>query len=91
MRAGFVVFSVALVLGAMVARNVWKTAWQWDPQQVSSFVIWGLYGVMVQLRHTGWHGRRYALLTMAGFVLVIGSMVALNVIPGATRHGGNYQ
>jgi len=90
-RAGFVVFSVALVLGAMVARHVWKTAWQWDPQQVSSLVIWGLYGVMVQLRHTGWHGRRYALLTMVGFVLVIGSMVTLNVIPGATRHGGNYQ
>jgi len=90
-RAGFVVFTVALVLGAMVARHVWKTAWEWDPQQISSLVIWILYGVMVQLRHTGWHGRRYALLTIAGFVLVIGSMVTLNVIPGATRHGGTFQ
>ena len=90
-RAGFVVFTVALVLGAMVARHVWKTAWEWDPQQVSSLVIWSLYGAMVQLRHTGWHGRRYAFLTIAGFVLVIGSMVTLNVIPGATRHGGSFQ
>jgi len=90
-RAGFVVFSVALVLGSLVARHVWKAAWEWDPQQVSSLVVWGLYGAMVQLRHTGWHGRRYASLTIFGFVLVIGSMVALNVIPGATRHGGNFQ
>jgi ABC-type transport system involved in cytochrome c biogenesis permease subunit len=90
-RAGFVVFTVALLLGTVVASHVWKKAWQWDPQQVSSLVVWGLYGAMVQLRHTGWHGRRYASLTIVGFVLVIGSMVALNVIPGATRHGGNFQ
>jgi len=90
-RAGFVVFSVALVLGTLVARHVWKAAWEWDPQQVSSLVVWGLYGALVQLRHTGWHGRRYASLTIFGFVLVIGSMVALNVIPGATRHGGSFQ
>jgi len=90
-RAGFVVFTVALVLGAFMAHTVWKAAWEWDPQQVSSLVIWGLYGTMVQLRHTGWHGRRYAALTIVGFVLVIGSMVTLNVIPGATRHGGSFQ
>ncbi|HVP67455.1 MAG TPA: cytochrome c biogenesis protein CcsA [Anaeromyxobacteraceae bacterium] len=90
-RAGFVVFTVALVLGAFMAHAVWKSAWEWDPQQVSSLVIWGLYGTMVQLRHTGWHGRRYAALTIVGFLLVIGSMVTLNVIPGATRHGGTYQ
>jgi HemX protein len=90
-RAGFVVFSVALVTGALVAKGVWKSAWEWDPQQISSLVVWLLYGLMVQAHHRGWHGRRYALLTLVGFVLVIGSMVALSAIPGATRHGGNYQ
>ena len=90
-RAGFVVFTVALVTGTIIAKGVWKSAWSWDPQQISSLVIWLLYGGLVQLRHTGWHGRRYALLTIAGFALVIGSMVALDVIPEATRHGGDYQ
>jgi ABC-type uncharacterized transport system permease subunit len=90
-RAGFLVFSVALVTGALVAKGVWKSAWSWDPQQVSSLVVWLLYGGLVQLHHTGWRGRRYAWITVAGFLLVIGSMVILGSIPGATRHGGTYQ
>jgi ABC-type transport system involved in cytochrome c biogenesis permease subunit len=90
-RLGFVVFTVALVAGAVTANAVWKSAWSWDPQQVMSLVVWALYGAMVQLRHTGWHGRRYAVLTLVGFVLVISSMVTLRVVPGLTRHQGTYQ
>ena len=89
-RAGFVVYTIALVAGTIVATTVWKSAWSWDPRQVVSLLVWLLYGVMVQLRHSGWHGRRYALLTVAGFALVLGSMVTLNVVPGATRHSGDY-
>lgn len=88
---GFLVFTVALATGALVAKGVWKSAWQWDPQQVSALVVWLLYGGLAQLRHTGWRGRRYAWITVAGFLLVISSMVALGSIPGATRHGGTYQ
>jgi ABC-type transport system involved in cytochrome c biogenesis permease subunit len=74
-----------------MAKVVWKSAWQWDPQQVSSLVIWMLYLGMVQLRQTGWHGRRFALLTIVGFGLVLGSMITLNVLPtGFTRHGGDF-
>jgi ABC-type uncharacterized transport system permease subunit len=89
-RAGFVVYTVALVAGTIVATTVWKSAWSWDPRQVLSMLVWLLYGGMVQLRHSGWHGRRYALLNFPGIVLVIGSMVALGVFPGATRHTGDY-
>jgi ABC-type transport system involved in cytochrome c biogenesis permease subunit len=90
-RFGFVVFTVALLTGSGMAKVVWKSAWQWDPQQVSSLVIWLIYGAMVQLRHTGWHGRRFALLTIAAFALVVGSMTLLNVLPpGMTRHGGDF-
>jgi HemX protein len=89
-RAGFVVYTVALVAGTLTAKVVWKSAWSWDPQQVVSLVVWFLYGAMVQLRHTGWHGRRYALLTLVGFAIVLGSMVTLNELPGVTRHGGDY-
>ncbi|MFO0581811.1 MAG: cytochrome c biogenesis protein CcsA [Anaeromyxobacter sp.] len=89
-RAGFVVFSVALVAGTVTATSVWKTAWSWDPQQVVSVGVWLLYGAMVQLRHSGWHGRRYALLTLVGFAIVMSSMVTMKMIPGITRHTGNY-
>jgi ABC-type uncharacterized transport system permease subunit len=89
-RLGFVVFTVALLVGTAMAHKVWQGAWWSDPQQVRSVLIWLLYGGMVQLRHAGWHGRRYAKLTMAGFVLVIVSMVTLRAVPGATLHRGTY-
>jgi HemX protein len=89
-RAGFVFYTVALVAGTITATAVWKSAWSWDPQQVISVLVWMLYGAMVQLRHTGWHGRRYAVLTLLGFTLVLGSMVTLRTVPGVTRHAGDY-
>lgn len=89
-RAGFVVYTIALIAGTVTATAVWKSAWSWDPQQIVSLVVWILYGAMVQLRHNGWHGRRYALLTLVGFVLVLGSMVSLKAVPGITKHAGDY-
>jgi ABC-type transport system involved in cytochrome c biogenesis permease subunit len=89
-RAGFVAFTVALLLGTVNAVALWKTAWTWDPQVVSSVGIWLLYGAMVQLRHTGWHGRRYAALTVAGFLVLVAVMLTLRAVPGATRHSGSY-
>ena len=89
-RLGFVVYTVALVAGTIVANQIWKSAWSWDPKQITSVVIWLLYGLLVQLRHNGWHGRRYALLTLTGFLLVVGSMVTLKAVPGVTRHAGDY-
>jgi HemX protein len=89
-RAGFVVYTIALVAGTLTATAVWKSAWSWDPQQVVSLAVWMLYGTLVQLRHSGWHGRRYAVMTLVGFVVVLSSMVSLKLVPGATRHTGDY-
>ena len=89
-RAGFVVYTVALIAGTITANAVWKSAWSWDPQQVVSLVIWALYGALVQLRHSGWHGRRYAVVTLVGFLLVVSSIVSIRLVPGATKHTGDY-
>jgi ABC-type uncharacterized transport system permease subunit len=89
-RAGFVVYTVALIAGTVTAHAIWKDAWSWDPQQVISVGIWMLYGAMVQLRHSGWHGRRYAVMTLVGFAIVMSTMVSLRLVPGLTRHTGDY-
>lgn len=89
-RAGFIVFTVALLAGTLNAAVIWKSYWSWDPQQISSVAIWLFFGVMVQLRHRGWHGRRYALLTLLGFLVLAGAMGAVQSFPGATRHAGDY-
>jgi len=90
-RIGFLFFTVASIAGAVIARSVWKSAWSWDPQQISTLAIWALYGGMVQLRHLGWHGRRYALLTVFGFAILAGSIVTLRTVPGLTMHAGEYK
>ena len=89
-RAGFVAFTIALLAGTLNAAVVWKSAWSWDPQQVISVLIWLLYGAMVELRHQGWHGRRYAVLTLVGFLVLAGAMGTLQAFPHATRHAGDY-
>ncbi len=89
-RAGFAAFTVALIAGTLNAAVIWKSPWSWDPQQIISVLIWFLYGAMVQLRHRGWHGRRYAVLTLVGFLVVVGAMGTLQAFPHATRHAGNF-
>jgi HemX protein len=89
-RAGFAAFTVALLAGTLNAAVVWKSPWSWDPQQVISVLLWLLYGTMVQLGHRGWHGRRYAVLTVVGFVVLASAMGAVQAFPHATRHAGNF-
>ena len=90
-RAGFVVYTIALFTGALVAKKAWGSFWAADAQQIVSIGIWTLYGAMVQLRHAGIHGRRYAMLTLAGFALVLTTMIGLRQAPGLTQHQGTYQ
>jgi ABC-type transport system involved in cytochrome c biogenesis permease subunit len=89
-RSGFAVYSLALVTGALVAKNTLGSFWTWDLLQVTVLMTWLLYGAMVQLRHLGIHGRRYALLTLVGFPLVLTSFV-IGMVPHLTRHGGSFQ
>ena len=89
-RAGFVAFTIALVAGTLNAAVVWKSAWSWDPQQIVSVGVWLLYGAMVELRHQGWHGRRYAVLTLVGFLVLAGAMGTFQAFPNATRHAGDF-
>ncbi len=89
-RAGFVVFTVGIVLGSLVAKKAWGSFWTWDAQLVFSIVIWLLYGAMVQLRHAGIHGRKYAVLTLAGFALVL-TLIGIGQVPGLTQHQGTFK
>jgi HemX protein len=83
---GFAVFTVALVTGSLVAKEAWCAFWAWDAQQIASLTVWALFGAMIVLRRAGVHGRRYAALTVLGFSLVLGSVVGVRQVPGATRH-----
>lgn len=89
-RIGFVVFTVALVTGVIFSHHAWGRAWEWDQKQVFSLAAWLLYGALIQLRRSGWHGRRNAILTLVGFAIVFVSFVGVGQVSGS-RHGGSYK
>jgi len=89
-RTGLAVWSVALVTGFIIAVRAWGTAWALDPQIVFALVVWVLYVVLVWMRHRGIHGRRYAVLTVAGFAVIIASIAALRLGPTPTLHKGDF-
>jgi HemX protein len=89
-RAGLAVWSVALVTGALIAQHVWGKGWTWDVQLLFSLVVWALYFALVWMRHRGIHGRRFALLTVVGFTVILGSMIGLKAVPDITQHQGAF-
>lgn len=89
-RAGFVVFGLSLLTGALFARQAWGTYWDWDPKQAVSLLAWLLYGALLLARRSGWHGRRAAVSCMLGLVVLLGSFVGLSLL-GWGRHAGSFQ
>src|SRR5258705_7860818 len=86
---------VLLTLG-FISRIVWAhVAWSdrpWirDPKILFTLLVWLLYVVLLQGRMTaGWRGRWAAQLTIAGFMVIVISLVGVNVL-GLGIHGKAY-
>lgn len=74
---GFVALSVTLVTGAFFVSSGQGLFWQWEPKEVATLVSWALSGLLLNGRaFAGWQGKRAALLTMAGFGVLIVSFVS---------------
>lgn len=83
-EVGFVVLTIALVLGAALG------PWRWDHKTVLSLLGWATFAVLLGGRHwRGWRGRQATRWVYAGGVLLllayIGSRFVLEII---LRRGG---
>lgn len=68
---GFVALSVTIVTGALFSEMATGELVEFGAKQTFALVAWGLIAAVVALRQTiGWRGRRVAVATMAGFVLM---------------------
>lgn len=84
--AGFLLFSVGMVPGLVLARSNWGSFWTWDPKEVASLLTWGAYTAVLLLRLTvGLKGRRVVFLSVMSFLLVIFTFVGVNYFVGG-RH-----
>ena len=79
---GLVLLTLGIVSGIVWAHTAWDHySWATDPKLVISLVVWGIYVVLLQGRMTaGWRGRWAAQLTIAGFAVILLSLVGVNVL-----------
>jgi ABC-type uncharacterized transport system permease subunit len=77
---GFVMLSVAILIGLFWLPRVFADFSYWDPKLVGSVVIWLLYAVgLAAKRRFGWQGRRMMILTLVAFCFVFLSMTVINL------------
>ena len=74
---GFVALSVTLVTGAFFSSYTGGLFWQWEPKEIATLVAWIIFAVLLNARFfAGWQGRRVAVLTMAGFCVLLVSFLS---------------
>jgi ABC-type uncharacterized transport system permease subunit len=68
---GFVALSITLVTGAFFA-STQGIYWHWESKEIATLVAWAIFAGLLAARFfAGWQGRRVAVLTMAGFGLLL--------------------
>jgi len=78
---GLILLTLGIVSGIVWAHTAWGRFWSRDPKLVFSLVTWAIYVVLLQGRMTaGWRGRWAATLTIAGFAVIVFSLVGVNVL-----------
>lgn len=78
---GFPLLTLAIISGAVWAEGVWGTFWRWDPKEVWSLITWFFYALIIHLRITaGWHGKRSAIMSVAGFVAVLFTFFGVSIL-----------
>ncbi len=81
---GFPMLTVAIITGAIWASRAWGSYWSWDPKETWSLITWFIYAALLHGRlTTGWRGRRAAILTIIGFLVMLFTFIGVNLwLPG---------
>lgn len=75
---GFPWLTLGLLAGAIWAQNAWGRYWDWDPKETWALVTWLWYLLILHVRSLrNWRGKRLAVLTIFGFVMVIFTFIGV--------------
>jgi len=87
---GFPVFTLAMVLGATWAHEVWGRYWSWEPKETWTLIVWITYAAFLVLRLTNaWAGVRMAWWAILGFVVALFSFIGVNLLHSGLHAFGN--
>jgi ABC-type transport system involved in cytochrome c biogenesis permease subunit len=76
---GFVFLTIAMGLGLLLLVEVYGTYWRWDPKLAATFVAWLIYSIGIGAgKFGGWSARRVAFASLAGFAVILFSLIVVN-------------
>ena len=77
---GFTFMTAGMITGSIYAQYALGSYWRWDPKEVCSLMAWIFYAVLLHERlAVGWRGRRAALLSLFGFLILALAFVGANL------------
>ena len=78
---GFLVWTFAVLTGAVWAEQAWGRYWGWDPKETAAFVTWLLYASALHAQATPrWRGRRAAWLGVAAYASLVVTYYVVNLV-----------
>ncbi len=70
--AGFPMLTFGLITGVIYAQMVHGRFWSWDPKEIFAGITWLVFAALLHERlAVGWQGRRAAIMTIVGFVILV--------------------
>jgi len=77
---GFLLLTIGMITGSIVAQGAHGAYWRWDPKEVWSLLTWLCYAILLHQRVAiGWRGRRSALMAIACFFILIFTFLGVNL------------
>jgi cytochrome c-type biogenesis protein CcsB len=86
--AGFLLWGIMIVSGAIWANESWGRYWSWDPIETWSLVVWLIYAIYLHLRFTmRWRGERLAWFAIVAMPIALFCLVGIPTV-FKTIHAG---
>ena len=78
---GFLLLTIGMITGSIVAQGSHGSYWLWDPKEVWSLITWLCYAALLHQRMAiGWRGRRSAIMSIGCFFVLIFTFIGVNFL-----------
>jgi cytochrome c-type biogenesis protein CcsB len=78
---GFILLTIGMITGSILAQGSHGSYWRWDPKEVWSLITWLCYAVLLHQRTAiGWRGKRSALMSIGCFFILIFTFIGVNLL-----------
>ncbi len=78
---GFLLLTIGMITGSILAQGAHGSYWLWDPKEVWSLITWLCYAALLHQRMAvGWRGRRSALMSIGCFLILIFTFIGVNFL-----------